>query len=201
MSDTPRVGLAYISDREDLYLPRCKASVEEHIDYPFVAVTTIDDRQHKLGMAGAVNAAWSWAVDNDLEFLLHWEEDQFIVRTLDIEDMVTVLDLNPELSHVVLNRYPYGGDIALGGPMKALGAEPKECTGCGAKWSTHKTLFSLNPCLIPRHVFELGYSNENEAGMTKVLLDQGYEFSFLGHPTDEPYISHIGDIRGAGWKL
>jgi len=197
-----KIGLAYISDREDRYLPQCKASVEQHLDYPFVATTVIDDRHHRLGLAGAARAAWQWAVEQDVDYLFHMEEDMLLVRDVDIQEMVDVLVNNVELAQVILHRQPWSGDEhRVGGVMQRMGAEPKDCKSCDLRWSTQKFIFSLNPCLIPRDVLEIGWPDDNEAGITQTLLGMGYEFGFLGHPTDEPYVNHIGSTRGDGWKL
>ena len=197
----PKIGLAYISDREDLYLPRCQKSVSSHIEYDFYAETVIDDREHKLGLAGAANAAWQWAVEQDLDYLFHVEEDFIFTGAVDILELRDILDLNPELAQVCLQRQATAPhEIYAGGVMKALGAEARICNSCGLRWSVQSSIFSLNPSLIPRHVFELGWPTSNESGFTQQLLDLGYAFGFLGHPSDMRVVDTIGNMRSAGWR-
>ncbi len=199
-----RIGLAFISDRGDMYLPECRKAFTRNVGWAFTATTVIDDQQHRLGMAGAVNAAWSWAIENDVDYLLHVEEDMHFTRTVDVQRLVDILDLNAELAEVTLVRQPWSQEEALaGGVAKKLGAIPHscDCEDPPLRWSTQDYIFSLNPSLIPRRILELGWPAGNEAEMTSILLDRGYEFGLYGHPEDAPVIEHVGHVRGAGWRL
>jgi hypothetical protein len=65
----------------------------------------------------------------------------------------------------------------------------------------HKRIFSLNPCVIPRRVLDLGWPDGNEAEMTTNLVASGYRFAFYGKRDDPPRVIHVGAERGIGWRL
>lgn len=206
---TPRVGVVYVSDRGDLHLPDCRASVREHV-LPGLAAArlevsthVIDDRAHDLGMAGAVQAAWAWALDEQVDYLLHVEEDFRFVAALDVTALITLLRRSPYLAQVCLKRQPWSPEERAAGDILAVtpGAYHDR-----RGFLVHQRLFSLNPCLIPARVLELGWPSGplgvgNEAGFTKRALDAGYWFAYWGGRHDPPIIEHVGDTRAEGWKL
>jgi hypothetical protein len=68
-------------------------------------------------------------------------------------------------------------------------------------YCVHTRCFSLNPCLIPRAVLELGWPDGNEAEMTTLLVSKGYRFAVWGSRQDGPRVEHTGQNRAAGWRL
>lgn len=204
---------AFISDRRDLYLPECQRTFWNHVPPGIVKYwNTVDDRHHELGMAGAVQKAWKWALDIGADYVVHVEEDFVFDRLIPVGAMRRILELCPHLAQVVLKRQPWsteeaeaGGQIELG---ELRGGVFTECSGLGVdlNWVEHSTLFSLNPCLIPRRTFELGWPAGplgvgNESGMTKKCLDAGMRFAYYGRKKDPPRCTHVGHQRGPGWRL
>lgn len=193
---------AFISDRGDRYLPGC---IESFCKWsPHVTSTkTIDDSDHQLGMAGAVQAAWAWALSEDAEYLFHIEEDFRFEQPAPLKPMQKILDQNPHLAQVVLKRQPWSADeIASGGIIET---KPGAYTQC-ENWVEHSEVFSLNPCLIPRRTLELGWPSGplgvgNESGFTKKCLDVGMRFAFYGRIEDPPRVRHVGHHHGDGWRL
>jgi hypothetical protein len=198
-----KVGLAFISDRGDRYLPECRKSLARNCNFDFHARTVIDDREHELGMAGAVRTAWEWALEQRCDFLLHVEEDFVFHAPVRVEDLACILGLNPHLAQVVLKRQPWSPEEhQAGGIVELHPADYTECeVGDFWRWTEHRRIFSLNPCLIPRSVLELGWPDGNEAEFTQRCLDNDLRFAFLGWRYDPPRVCHVGAVRGEGWRL
>jgi hypothetical protein len=207
----PRIGVAYVSDRGDLHLPHCQASVRDFVLPGLVGclletdvvVHTINDEAHELGMAGAAQAAWTWAIAQDVDFLLHVEEDFRFVTPIDVIGMAAVLRRSPYLAQMCLKRQPWSPEERAAGDLTATdpGAYSQR-----VGFFVHRRLFSLNPCLIPRRVLELGWPSGplgvgNEAGFTRRCLDEGLSFGYWGNIGDPPRVEHVGDTRAEGWRL
>ena len=204
------VGLVVISDRGDLYLPDCLRSVAECVDYPFGFTTVVDDREHKLGMAGAVREGWGRALAAGCDYVLHWEEDFLAAGPVDMGAMASVLVRAPHLAQVVLKRQPWSPEEhAAGGIIECHPDEYGQVSSFSpltpwervVRWVEHERIFSLNPCLIPRRVLELGWPDGNEAEFTSMCLAAGYSFAFYGAKEDPPRVVHVGAERSAGWRL
>jgi hypothetical protein len=200
------IGLAYISDRGDLYLPQCEDSLNAHLR-PINESVVIDDRDHTLGMAGAVQAAWDWALTAEVDYLLAVEEDFVFLADVDLSMLAAILDWDQTLAQVVLLREPFSPlEIAAGGIVHL---DPflytEESFGPGCTFLRHGAIrdwgWSCNPCLIPRRVLEMSYPDTNEQGMTRQCLDAGLQFAFYGARDDPPRCRHIGAVRGQGWRL
>jgi glycosyltransferase involved in cell wall biosynthesis len=197
------IGVAFISDREDRYLPGCRASFNEFVGHPFCAKTIIDDRDHRLGLAGAVNAAWDWARERDVDYLLHIEEDFVFHTPIDVWDMVEILEQNPHVAQVCLKRQadPRTPEAVAGGIIECNPDDYTDRSTNGIAWVEHKRCFSLNPCLIPRKILERGWPEGNEAQFTTEAVANGMSFAFLGTKADPPRVEHVGWERSAGWRL
>ncbi len=199
---------AFISDRRDLYLPKCLGSFNENVaPLDRIVHHIVDDRDHQLGMAGAVQQAWAWALSTGADFLLHVEEDFLLHREVPLEDLVTVMDNNPQLAQIVLKRQPWSAEEHAAGGIPQLYPDRYEDREThGIKWLETNWLFSLNPCLIPRRVLELGWPSGglgvgNESGFTQRCIDAGFSFGMYGTRDDDPMCVHVGAMRGDGWRL
>jgi len=194
-----RLVTAFVSDRGELYLRGCIEAYEANVDTQLVHSTTvIDDSDHKLGMAGAVRAAWTWALDASADWLFHVEEDMYLTAPVDLRHMVAIMDDRPGLAQLVLKRQPWSTEERQAGGI--IEAHPDEYIDRGP-CTEHGRIFSLNPCLIRRQVLELGWPDGNEAEFTRTCLVAGYSFAFYGARTDPPRVRHVGTERGKGWRL
>lgn len=201
------IAAVFVSDRPaDLYLKECMASVMRQPDWDLISdYTVIDDREHKLGMAGAVAAGFDWAMWTDCDFVL-WIEEDFEFYRLPLLGMREVLERNPHLASVVLKRDPWSHiEHMAGGQIEVAPHLYTQRERDGMQWVEHEFLFSLNPCLIPRKVLELGVPESNERGfeaeMRDRCIDAGLRFAYYGHRDDPPRCKHIGAQRGgAGWR-
>jgi hypothetical protein len=198
-----------ISDRpRDLYLNDCLDNLFTYLvaDYE---VHVVDDTAHELGMAGAVKDGWEWAIRQDCDYLLHIEED-FRLIDLPLRAMRYVLDMNPHLAQVVLKRQPWSNEeIAAGGQIEystSLGNIYTQRHGAtGVDWVEHSTLFSVNPCLIPRRTLDLEWSSSHPGGVERAITEAcetaGMRFAYYGHRTDPPRCEHVGHVRAStGWR-
>lgn len=206
-----RIGIAYISNREDQYLPRCQESFFQYVTAGEpVGHWIIDDSAGRLGMAGAVQSAWEIALAADIDYLFHIEEDFLFTRPVDLQDLADILDEQTDLAQMCMVRQAWTPEeIAAGGLIPAhLGKayQLRYSATTRAMWTEHDRLFSMNPCLIPRRVLELGWPAGplgvgNEAGFTARCLAAGYRFAYYGSPVDLPLVEHIGAARGVNYKL
>lgn len=189
-----------VSDRGDLYLPHCLAALGQlgiHVHH------VVDDSAHELGMAGAVNAAWKFATDAGWDYLFHVEED-FIIRDAPLVAMVNVLSDHPHLAQMVLKRQPWWGlEVELNDQLAAIkaSAEHRDVVEGSYAWTEHRNLFSLNPCVIPRRIFEKGWDEGNEAGQSARLKARPLWFGVWGTVDDPPRCEHVGHLRAQGWRL
>lgn len=205
------VGVVFISDRDpDLYLNDCRASFDAHCADPMGMlgpVGMVNDRDHQLGMAGAVNEAWAWATDQGVDFLFHIEEDFVFRQEFSLRSMLFALSWGTKkLAQIVMKRQPWNPEEqAAGNILHTFGKIQERSMHTDAlgsvQWVTHSHIFSLNPCIIPHAVFSQGYPTGNEAEATQRFLGQGYEFAIYGGIDDSPLVEHVGHVRGTGWKL
>lgn len=196
-----------VSDRPPtLYLNGC---LENLRDYLPVDMTphVVDDTEHRLGMAGAVQAGFRWALEQDADFVA-WIEEDFRLIDLPLRAMEWVLDKCPHLSQVVLKRQPWSAEeIAAGGQIETNPGAYTQCSAFGRNvhWCEHSTLFSVNPCLIPRRTLELEWSPEHPGGVERAITEAcqaaGMRFAYFGKLDEPSRCEHVGHIRAsAGWR-
>ncbi len=159
----------------------------------------------RRGMAGAVQAGFDAVLATDAEYVLWVEEDMMLTRYLPIPEALAALEAHPNLAQMCFKREaidPSEGDDQLAAILaRAAFSRTHEA------FTTHDVIFSMNPCLIPRRVLEVGWPAGpigvgNEDGMTRKLLDEGFVFGSWGHVGDEPWARHIGyAVRSSGYRL
>ena len=197
------------------------ASLDAHLTGPITHKILVDDTpdlcyvdgwatvEHmgNRGLAAAVQSGWSQALaHDDVQYVCHWEDDMVLDAALDLTDLIRVLERHPTLAQIVVQRNPVNA-VEANGQLRAILAN--------ALWShvdpvegytAHDALFSLNPCLIPRRVVEMGWPSGpigigNEDGMTTKCREAGYEFGVWGTPDGPVLVTHVGHERAPGWKL
>ena len=155
----------------------------------------------RRGLAGAVQSVWDQALGTDCDYLFHLEGDFTILTPIDVGELACLLGSHPHLAQLVLQRQALSpAEVEAGGV--AAHAHWVEAPG----FVQQTDIFSLNPCLIPRHVLEYGWPEGplgvgNETGMTNRLREDGYWFAFYGTKTSSPQVEHTGSYRSDGWKL
>lgn len=183
------------------YLHQVLAALDAH--HPVIPRTVVNDTDH-LGMAKNVQAGWDVFLDTDAQFLLYVEDDMLLLRPLPLWPAISALLNDPNLAQICFRREPVPGnptEMQYGDQLAAICALATHHQ-THERHTTHDYLFSLNPCLIPRLIVEQGWDSDNEAGITRRLLTDGYHFGSWGHPGDgNVWARHIGEQRGEQWAL
>lgn len=187
-----------VANNRPEYLARTLESLLENLPVPVAFVQNDDDH---AGMAKNVSRAWERALESDADWFLHWEDDMVLRRPPPLHRMMYAVQ-GYDLANMILKRDPWFHPIEVetGDVLSAIAVQaehPVQHVG----FLQHDLIFSLNPCLIPRHIMELGWDTDNEAGMTVRTKALGYTYGIWGRPGEEPYLEHIGHERGPGWKL
>jgi hypothetical protein len=159
----------------------------------------IESHEANKGMASAVQAGFHLVRQTDATHIFWLEEDMVLTGEPPIEDVIRTLNGYPHLAQMLFERQPLTPqEVEAGsvhGAMEPIADMPK--------WVMHRHIFSLNPCIIPRHIIDtydwpsgpIGVGNET--GFTNKLLDDGYTFGcWKGQ-----LVEHIGHERAAAWQL
>lgn len=208
------VALVVVTDGRWDYLSRTLAAARYALLYPFAHLRIVDDSgtgdpviwpdgfeviRHpaRRGLAAAVRTAWT-GLPPEIDFVWHLEEDFLLAESVDVDGMAVCLKEHPELAQLVLKRQPWAPvEVEAGGIIETAPGDYEDRDG----YVEHRRIFSLNPCLIPRDVIDLGWPAGNEAEFTRQLVEAGRTFAFWGRREDPPRCVHIGAHRSAGWKL
>lgn len=210
---TVNVALVVVGDGRSRYLEQALDSLRRHVPagtfcywrivddsggpWPvaFTADWDVIRHDHRRGLAAAVNSAWV-GLPGDVDFVFHVEEDFVLQGPVEFDRMAKTLDAHPRLAQLVLKRQPgTPAEAAAGGIIEQHPDDYVDRDG----WVEHRRIFSLNPCLIPRAVIDLGWPASNEAGFTDQLVAAGWSFGFWGARADPPKVWHIGTERSEGW--
>lgn len=217
------IGLVVTTDGRE-HLASTLASFAEHVsgvDGPRVLVDDSGDKSYnaamraryawdavichpeRLGLAAAVRSGWSQALRFGCEYLFHLEDDWCFDTDIDARKWVAALERRPMWAQVVAKRGPVNSEeVAAGGICECAPDEYHDVVLSDlGRFTTHRRIFSLNPCVVPRRVFERGWPDGNEAGATTSLVEHGYEFAFAGGKRSAPIIRHVGHQRTPGWML
>lgn len=152
----------------------------------------------RRGLAGAVRSAWTAAQRTGASYVFHMEDDFVFNEPVDITNLRVILEANGELAQVVLKRQAWNDEEKRAGGI--IECHPHHYTDRDG-FIEHGRIFSLNPCLIPVTVVDLGWPDGNEAEFTQMCLQAGLSFAFYGQRDDPPRVTHIGDHRSTGWAL
>jgi len=154
---------------------------------------TISHHPTNLGMAAAVQSGFDMVLATDATHVL-WQEEDFIwLATPPIDRTIRALDAYPTVAQMLYQRQPLTPSEEEGGTVLSA-MNPFADHG---QWSEQRHIFSLNPCVIPRHILEHGWPTDNERGMTDELLTANYTFGVWHNQ----YVEHIGIERGPAWQL
>lgn len=192
--------LLIIGDGRDEYHERSVASAEQHLPIGlFDVCVVVDDREHKLGFAGAIQHGWDQALDAGADWIFHLEADFTFNQSVPLAQMIAALELHPELAQIALKRQPWNdNERAVGGIVEQHPDDYEEIAAGPLTLSVHRRCFTTNPCLYPARIARLGWPQEqhSEGVFTgRLLRDPHARFAFLGGKFDPPRVEHIGDTR------
>lgn len=171
----------------------------------------IISHQFNEGLSGSIRSLWAAARLYDVDYIFHVEEDFTFNRPIDIESLIDIIDLNEDkIAQIALKRQPCNpAEIEAGGFMQQ---DPDSYSLYHSSYKnnhvfreawfvTHRNFFTLNPCLYPRWVIDLGWEQgwgEKEFG-ERLFADENARCAYLGKIDDSPLVTHIGDYRGDNW--
>lgn len=195
------IALLRIGDGRDDYHDRSFASAVENL--PKVdAVVTVDDRDHKLGFAGAIQQGWEDILDLGADYVFHLELDFTFCEPVDLHAMIDLLERQPHLAQVSLKRQPWNErERAAGGIVEADLDDFTEQRDDQAVWTEHRRYWTTNPSVYSTRWCQLGWPQEpqSEGVFTHMLLtDPLLRFAIWGGRHDPARVTHIGDLREGG---
>lgn len=198
------VALLLISDGRDEYLERTRASAAAMLP-AFDHVIHVDDREHRLGFAGAIQEGWKRVLATDARYVFHLEQDFTFNRPVDIAGMATVLQARPHLAQLALRRQPWNdAERAAGGIVEQHPTDYTECSLGPYQWLEHTRCFTTNPSLYRTWVCRQGWPDgpESEGHFGIGLRERKPEirFGYWGARDSGEAVTHIGEHRaGTGY--
>lgn len=198
------ICLLRIGDGRDEYHEASWASAKEYV-FPFVdEVVTVDDREHALGFAGAIQHGWNQVLETDCEYVFHLELDFVFRERVPVDRMADLLGCDTEIAQVALKRQPWNAEErAAGGIVELHPDDFMQCVMGGMTWTEHRRFFTTNPSLYRASLCRLGWPQEPESEGVfthRLLADPLLRFAFWGGKFAAPMVEHIGQERaGVGY--
>lgn len=198
-----RVCWLLIGDGRDEYHDRSLMFLQEMVPPP-AAVVRIDDRDHKLGFAGAIAEGWRQVLDTGCEYVFHAELDFTYQQPVPVDAMVDVLDVRPYLVQMSLMRQPVNASEKKAGGIVQQNPNAFAEFTCGKhSWMEQRVYFTTNPCVYRASLCRRGWPQvENSEGVFthQLLKDPIVRFGIWGRKFAPPMVHHIGDVRsGTGY--
>lgn len=153
----------------------------------------------RRGFGGAIQYAWNTIKTRPESHVFHLEDDFTFNEPVDVHAMASVLDANPQLTQMALQRQPWSVEEIAAGCVIDLAECTERNTG-GFGWLEHRKFFTTNPCVYRRALCERGWPDGNESeGRFAISLFQD-PAATSGYWSDKPLVSHIGVHRtGTGY--
>jgi len=194
--------LLVITDGRDDYLIQTLCSAMVNLPQP-ANLVLVDDREHILGFAGAVQRGWNQILETDAEWIFHLEGDFTFNEPVDLEAMAD-LAKNQHIAQVALKRQAWNPqEIAAGGIVETDPDSYSQCNRNGHRYTAHRKFFTTNPSIYRRDIAERGWPQESESeGKFSIDLfeNQAIVSTFWGSKFDPPKVHHIGEARaGKGY--
>lgn len=147
------------------------------------------------------NLQQGWDQLGDDEWVFHLEED-FVVNDAPLDAMRQVLEANPSVAQMVLERQPANPSEWANGSLVGVDNIPtfEQWGNPDASWREQRHLFSFNPCVYHSSI---ATKAGVERDVTARLRADGRTFGFWGAQGDAPRCEHIGIEGGmgsAGWR-
>jgi hypothetical protein len=164
----------------------------------------IDDRDHRLGFTGAIQAGWQQVLDTGADWCFHVEADFTFNEPVPLSDMIALLERAPHLVQVALKRQAWNdAERAAGGVVEANSEAFTECHDGLTTWTETRAFFTTNPSVYSTDLCWLGWPQvpRSEGVFTHQLLkDPRTRFAYWGGKFDPPRVTHIGEERtGCGY--
>ena len=169
---------------------------------------SVVDPKGNAGYLAGMNMVWEQAQWMDRQVLL-WEEDFIAKRPLDLMGMSAILNSEPSLAQLNLQRQSvYGIEKRLGymesHHRRGYGLSRRGTPG--NLWVQRRTPFTTNPSLINPAILGTEWPTREEAdaasggaepAMSRKLEKAGFTFGWHG-AWNTPYVHHVGDTMKSG---
>lgn len=197
------IAFLLISDGREEYRERTLASAKEMFPEPDHFIE-IDDSDHELGFAGAIQAGWERVIETEAEWVIHCEQDFTFNRPIPLDRMIAVLKRHPHIAQMSLKRQAWSPAESLAGGFVELNPDAySQHVDQGDIFTTHRVCFTTNPSVYPAALCHQGWPQvENSEGIFthRLLEDPEARFGIWGGKLDEPLVEHIGAERaGLGY--
>lgn len=214
-----KIALLIITDGRKYCLTQTVDSIFQNTDIIFDQIVMINDCQKKQfrdfidikypefeiihndpkrGFGGAIQVGWA-AINPEMDFVFHLEEDFVCNRHVPIRDMAEVLKENPHLVQLVLKRQPcYTHEHEAGGLVELYPDSYEEVSSEHGYWTEHRRFYSTNPSLVRQSLVAQGWPDVpiSELRFTERMLDDpDNRFAFWGKKFENPWVDHIGIHR------
>jgi hypothetical protein len=197
------VCLMTIRDGRDEIHEHSLASAR-HMLPNFDHVVEVDDSEHTLGFAGAIQEGWERVLETGADYVFHFEADFIFKTTVPIERMISVLERRPYIAQMTLKRQAVNEEEKRAGGIVELHPDDflevnDDWPDC---WTEHRRYFSTNPSVYSTRLCALGWPQEehSEGVFThRLLKDPLLRFAIWGWKFDPPRVEHIGERVGWGY--
>ena len=221
-----KILLGIIDNKRPDCLEATISSLEDNLVYDFFKRVIIDDsgdreysryleeeysgkyeiysHPQNMGLSGSIKTLWNIATLHDIDYVWHQEGDFIFNEKINVNILKSKLNNKKTLAQIALKRQPINNqEISVGGFMYQDPSSYELYIDDNIKWLEHRKLFTLNPCLYPRWVFNLGWQvGWGEREFSDLLFsDPNVRCAYLGDIDDPPLVDHIGHYRGDGWYL
>lgn len=196
------ICLLVISDGRDGYRERSLASADVCLP-PFADRIEVEDRDHRLGFAGAISEGWRRVLEAGHEWCFHLEADFVFNRPVPLGQMLRAMEANKHLVQMALLRGPENSaEASAGGVIEQHSNDYVQIHDGPHSWLEHRRFFTTNPSLIPGWVMRAGWPQGSESeghfGLNLFASDPALRAAFWG--TGERWVEHIGAVRaGVGY--
>lgn len=158
------------------------------------------NQSNRSGFTGAMISSRNVLKDDPNEWIFHLEEDFLILEKINLLDIIEVMEQNPHIVQVVLQRQGIGQrERKMGGVMKSHPERYEEKTDGKNFWCEHRVNYSTNPSLYRKSfVVENQWPDvkNSERHFSKTIFKNPLlRCAYWGKRDDSPKVYHIGDVR------
>lgn len=194
------ICLLIIDDGREDFAERARHDAGRYIGPVFDQYLLIDDSDHRLGFAGAVQAGWELVQTN---YCLHLESDFTFNEMVDVDGMIALLERQPHLAQVSLKRQAVNEhESAAGGIVECHPDDFTERSDHAATWTEHRRYWTTNPSIYSSRYCRMGWPQQprSEGVFThRLLRDPLLHFAIWGAKFDAPRVHHRGVRAGHGY--
>lgn len=197
-----KVHLLRIGDGRDEVHERSVVSLINHLPEIFTSDFVVDDSNHKLGFAGAIQYGWK-NVPPTADYVFHAELDFLYNAPIPLERMIAVLEKHPYLVQMALKRQPVNEtEKAAGGIVESRPDDYEQRVEHGEIWTENRVCFTTNPSVYPAALCQRRWPQieESEGHFSADLFQDPRARSALWGPKfAAPLVEHIGERCGVGY--